>query len=154
MTHPVSPWRIAILGGREASNAGKHFARNLGRLLAERGALVYCGGGGGIMAAACEGVAERGGLAIGILKGPDVSEANPYVTIPIATGMGDLRNGIIIRSVQAAVAIEGAFGTLSEIAYSRSGNVPILGYHTWDIEGVIKVERPEETIQKLEEILK
>jgi len=146
--------RVAIIGAREASQAGLDFAFALGKLLAEKGMLVYTGGASGIMEAACKGVRAGQGIAVGILKESDLSGANEYINIPVMTGMGDLRNGIIIRSVQAAIAIEGAYGTLSEIAYTLGDSKPVLAFRSWDIPGAQAVETPEEAVIKLLAMIK
>jgi len=141
--------RIAIIGARDASPEGLQFAYEVGKLLGQKGALVYTGGSNGIMEAASRGAHEGGGVVIGILKENDLSGANQYVHIPVMTGMGDLRNGIIIRSVQGAIAVEGAYGTLSEIAYTFSDKKPVLGYKSWDIPGLKSVTTPSEAIETL-----
>jgi len=141
--------RVAIIGAREASPDGQDFAFAVGKLLAEQGVLVYTGGGAGIMEAASRGVQAGNGIAIAILKGDDLSEANEYINIPIMTGMGDLRNGIIIRSIHAAIAVEGAYGTLSEIAYTLGDQKPVLAYKSWDIPGAQNVGTPDEALSIL-----
>ena len=146
--------RIAIIGARDASPEGLEFAYKVGKLLGEVGALVYTGGSYGIMEAASRGVNEGGGLAIGILKESDLSCANDYLHVPIMTGMGDLRNGIIIRSVQGAIAVEGAYGTLSEIAYTLSDKKPVLGFRSWDIPGLQAVHTPQDAVDTLLELIK
>jgi len=149
MTALNSAPRIALIGGREATSAGLKFAHTVGKLLAEAGAVLYTGGGPGIMEAASRGAHEAGGMVVGILKEEDGAKANAYVQIPVMTGMGDLRNGILIRSVDGAIAVEGAFGTLSEIAYALGYGKPVFGYHTWDIPGMKPVETPEEAVSKI-----
>ena len=139
--------RVALIGGRQASPEGLEFAYQIARLLGEQGALVYSGGAGGVMEAASRGARDGGGLSVGILKESDFSGANAYVDIPVMTGMGDLRNGIIIRSVQGAIAVEGSYGTLSEIAYALSDGKPVLGFHSWDIPGLTPVEDPHEAVE-------
>ena len=146
--------RIAIIGARKASPEGLTFAYEVGKLLGKLGALVYTGGSHGIMEAASRGVQEGGGLAIGILKESDLSGANEYLHVPVMTGMGDLRNGIIIRSVQGAIAVEGAYGTLSEIAYALSDKKPVLGFQSWDIPGLKPVSTPQEAVDTLLELIK
>ena len=141
--------RVAIIGARDASPEGLEFAYEVGKLLGERGAIVYTGGAYGVMEAASKGVHAAGGIAVGILKENDLSGANEYVTIPVMTGMGDLRNGIIIRSVQAAIAVEGAYGTLSEIAYTIGDKQPVVGFKSWDIPGIISVTRPSEAVNSI-----
>ncbi len=146
--------RVAIIGARDASPEGLEFAYEIGKLFGQKGILVYTGGAGGIMEAACKGVQAGGGISVGVLKGNDLEGANEYINIPIMTGMGDLRNGIIIRSVQGAIAVEGAYGTLSEIAYTLSDKKPVLGYRSWDITGLQAVQSPQEAVDTLLEQIK
>lgn len=141
--------RVAIIGAREAHDEGLTFAFEVGKLLAERGALVYTGGGSGIMEAAGRGVNAGNGICVGILKEDDLSKANEFINIPVMTGMGDLRNGIIIRSVDAAIAVEGAYGTLSEIAYTLGDGKPVFAFNSWDIPGAVNVTTPQEAVDKL-----
>lgn len=148
--HPI---RIAIIGARDASEKGLEFAYDVGRLLAEKEVITYTGGAGGIMEAASRGVKDAGGINVGILKSADLEMANDSVTIPVMTGMGDLRNGVIIRSVQGSIAVEGSYGTLSEIAYTLSYDKPVVGYHTWDIKGMVPVNTPEEAVNRILELI-
>ena len=145
--------RIAIIGARDTDGDAQKFAFEVGKLLAEQGAIVYTGGAAGIMEAAGKGVQAGNGISVGILKEKDLSRANEYVNIPVMTGMGDLRNGIIIRSVQGAIAVDGAYGTLSEIAYTLSDNKPVVAYRSWDIPGVKQVETPQEAIETIFELI-
>lgn len=149
MTKSRGSLRVAIIGGREASAEGIQFACDVGKLLAEKGIIVYTGGGSGIMTAASEGASEAGGTVVGILKQTDDQEANQFVQIPVMTGMGDLRNGIIIRSVHGAIAVEGGYGTLSEISYALGYGKPVLGYGTWDIKGLEVVESAENAVKRM-----
>jgi len=146
--------RVAIIGGREATPEGLQFAYEIGKLLAENGVILYTGGGAGIMEAASRGAYEAGGIVVGILKESDDTLANKYVQIPVMTGMGDLRNGIIIRSVHGAIAVEGAYGTLSEVAFTLGYDKPVLGYHSWDIKGLEAVENPEFAVKRILELIR
>jgi len=119
----------------------------VGRGLADKGAVVVCGGRGGVMAAASKGAAEAGGVVVGILPGLDRAEANEWVTVAIATGLGELRNGLVVRGADAVVAVGGAYGTLSEIALALQSRVPVFGLHTWDIGGIRPVATPEEAVK-------
>jgi uncharacterized protein (TIGR00725 family) len=127
---------IAVIGASQASASEASVAERVGSELALAGALVICGGGPGVMAAASRGAARAGGTVIGILPGDDRSRANEWVSIALATGMGELRNGLIVRACDAAVAIGGAYGTLSEIGLALAQGVPVVGVGTWPIEGV------------------
>ncbi len=117
---PRRPYRVAVIGGSRASAAERELARSLGASLAELGAVVVCGGRGGVMEAAARGAVEAGGLTIGILPGADPTEANDWITLPLPTGMGEMRNALVVRASEAVVAVGGAWGTLSEVALART----------------------------------
>jgi len=124
---------IAVVGGGSCSAEAAKLAEEVGRGLAEQGAVLMCGGLGGVMEAACRGAKSAGGLTIGVLPGDNRHSANPYVDIPIVTGMGYARNVIIARSAQAVVAVDGSYGTLSEIAHALQSGVPVIGLGTWSL---------------------
>ena len=111
-------------------------AEHVGRLLAAAGAIVVCGGRGGVMAAASKGAAGAGGTVIGMLPGDDRDDANEWVTVAIPTGIGELRNGLIVRTADAMVAVGGAYGTLSEVALGLQAGLKVYGLHTWEIDGI------------------
>src|SRR5437763_1953008 len=125
---------VAVVGPGEASTAEIAAAEAVGRGLARAGAAVVCGGLGGVMEAACRGAAENGGLTIGILPGSDRRGANEWVKVAIPTGLGELRNGLIVRAADAVIAVGGAYGTLSEIALALKTGVPVIALHTWQID--------------------
>ncbi|UCF71446.1 MAG: TIGR00725 family protein [candidate division WOR-3 bacterium] len=138
---------IAVIGGTEASDEHLKIAEEVGSLIAERGAILITGGMGGIMSAASKGAKASNGLVIGILPTVDKESANPYVDIPIVTGLSNARNFIIARTCDCAVAIDGKYGTLSEIAYCLMYNVPVIGIDTWKIEApIIPAENAREAI--------
>ncbi|PYP27141.1 MAG: TIGR00725 family protein [Gemmatimonadetes bacterium] len=120
---------IGVIGGSWCSTEEAEWAVVVGRLLAEQGAVLLCGGLGGVMEAAARGAKEAGGLTVGILPGADAAEANPYVEVPLATGMGEMRNALIVRAAQAVIAIGGGWGTLSEIALAQRIQTPVVGLH-------------------------
>jgi hypothetical protein len=122
---------VAVVGGGTCSPAEAALAREVGARLAEAGIGVVCGGGGGVMAAACEGAGGAGGLTIGILPGNDRTAANPWVDIALPTGLGEARNTLVVRSARAVIAIGGEFGTLSEIAFALKLGIPVIGLDTW-----------------------
>ncbi len=122
-------------------------AQEIGRLLAEGGACLVCGGLGGIMEAASRGARESGGDVIGILPGEDPASANRYVTFPIPTGMGIGRNVLIVRSCEALIALPGGSGTLSEIALSLKIGRPVVDMGGWGIEGTIAARDPREAVR-------
>ena len=123
---------IGVIGGSAPAVEEATAAEAVGRALAEEGAILICGGRGGVMEAACRGAKAAGGLTIGILPGISRDEANPYVDISIVTGMGEARNSIIVRSAQAVIAIGGSYGTLSEIGFALAFGVPVVGLGTWE----------------------
>jgi uncharacterized protein (TIGR00725 family) len=121
-------------------------AEHVGRLLATEGAIVVCGGRGGVMAAASRGAAGAGGMVIGMLPGDGRDDANEWLTVAIPTGIGELRNGLIVRTAEAVVAVGGAYGTLSEIALALHAGLRVFGLHTWEIDGIAPVDSPEAAV--------
>jgi uncharacterized protein (TIGR00725 family) len=100
------------------------------------------------MEAACRGAARAGGTTIGLLPGPERSAANAWVTVAIPTGLGELRNGLIVRAADAVIAIGGAYGTLSEVALALKAGVPVYGLATWEIKGIHRCESPSEAVER------
>jgi len=125
---------VAVIGAASCSPAEARAAEVVGRVLAEGGATVLCGGRGGVMEAACRGARMAGGLTLGILPGEDPAAANPFVDVAIATGLGEARNVIVACTARAVVAIGGRYGTLSEIAFALKHGVPVVGVGTWKLE--------------------
>jgi len=126
---PVKRILIGVIGGSWCSSEEEEWAVAVGRLLAERGAVLLCGGLGGVMEAAARGAQQGGGLTVGLLPGADPAEANPYIEVPLATGMGEMRNALIVRAARAVIAIGGGWGTLSEIALAQRIKTPVVGLH-------------------------
>jgi uncharacterized protein (TIGR00725 family) len=114
----------------------------VGRELAARGAVLICGGLGGVMEAACRGAKDAGGRTIGILPGTDRAAANPFVDAAIPTGLGEARNALVVRAADALIAVGGGYGTLSEIALALKAGKRVVGLDSWDIEGVVAVGDP------------
>jgi uncharacterized protein (TIGR00725 family) len=114
----------------------------VGRELAARGAVVVCGGLGGVMEAACRGAKEAGGLTVGILPGTDRAAANAFVDVAIPSGLGEARNALVVRAADALVAVGGGYGTLSEIALALKAGKRVVGLDSWDIEGVTAAADP------------
>ncbi len=140
---------IAVVGGSTCSTEEAEWAAAVGRLLAERGAVLVCGGLGGVMEAAARGAKQGGGLTIGILPGGDPDDANPSIDVAIATGMGEMRNALLVRAARAVIAIGGGWGTLSEIALAQRIRTPVVGLHdafTSTVE-IPRVQRPEEAVR-------
>jgi len=130
--------RIAVIGAGAASPREAALAREVGRGIARSGAALVCGGLGGVMEAACRGAHEEGGLTVGILPGIDPASANPWVALPIPTGLGEARNVIVALSGSAVIAVGGEFGTLSEIAIALKHRIPVVALGSWSL-----AERPE-----------
>ncbi|MBV8387129.1 MAG: TIGR00725 family protein [Acidimicrobiia bacterium] len=124
---------MAVVGGGDAGAEAVAVAEDVGRELARRGAVVLCGGLGGVMEAACRGAKAEGGTTVGILPTDDRRHANEYVDIAIATGMGEARNALVVRAADVVLAIDGEFGTLSEIALALRTGTPVVGIDTWEL---------------------
>lgn len=145
---------IAVVGSGTADDELRALAEEVGREVARQGAVLLTGGLGGVMEAASRGAHEEGGITIGILPGTDPREANPWVEIPIATGMGQARNVIVVVAAHAVVAVGGEYGTLSEIAHALKIGKPVVGLHTWELakefaerdENVIAAFSPAEAV--------
>ena len=142
--------RVSVIGSGNAAPADAETAATTGRLLAERGHAVVCGGLGGVMAEACRGAREAGGRTIGILPGDDPSAANPHVETAIATGMGNARNVLVVLNGDAAIAVSGSTGTLSEIGHALDFGRPVAGLDTHDVPGVEAVETPRAAVEYVE----
>ena len=129
---------VGVVGPGEASASEAAVAEEVGGLLAEGGAVVVCGGLGGVMEAACRGAKSKLGLTVGLLPGLDRSAANGWVDVAVATGLGELRNGLIVRASDALVAVGGGAGTLSEIAFALKVGRPVIGIGTYELDGVVQ----------------
>jgi len=146
---------IGVIGGGEVTPSLAKLAEEVGREIAWRGAALVCGGLGGVMEAACKGASEEGGLTIGILPGDSRRAANPYVQIPIVTGLGHARNVAVVKSSQAVIAIDGSYGTLAEIGHALQSGIPVIGLGTWSIamdgkadSKMIIAKNPQEAVDK------
>jgi uncharacterized protein (TIGR00725 family) len=158
MTSPTVPAdqpTIAVCGPDPAAPSESASAERVGRLLALAGAVVVCGGHGGVMEAAARGASSEGGTVVGLLPGSDRGEGNAFLTVAIPTGLGELRNGLIVRAADAMIAIGGAFGTLSEIALALKTGVPVVGLATWELakdgtpiepDPIVRASTPEEAV--------
>jgi len=146
--------RISVFGGRDITPDVYEDTLEIGRRLADEGYLVFCGGGAGVMEAIAKGVHDEGGIVVGVLKGQNLEEGNKYLTVPIATGIGIARNAILAYNCDAAIAISGQYGTLSEIAYAFQLKKPVIGYKTWDIDSVVRADSPSDVVIKLKKELK
>ncbi len=148
---------VSVIGGEDAQADALRLAEEIGRELGKRGITLCCGGRGGIMEAACRGARSAGGHTIGILPGHDASESspNPWVEFPVFTGIGYARNSAVVLTGDAVIAIDGAYGTLSEIAFALIHGVPLVGLDTWDFsyhghddEKIARASSPQEAVDK------
>lgn len=140
--------QIGVIGASRCSTEIAELAEEVGREVGKRGAVLICGGLGGVMEFASKGAKEAGGLTVGILPGKSKDEANSYIDIPIVTGMGHARNVVIAHSSDSIIAISGEHGTLSEIAIGLKLNKTVIGLKSWEIEGVIQVKTAAEAVEK------
>lgn len=140
-------FRIAVIGGSRPGRQAVETAFEVGRLIARAGAVVVCGGLGGVMEAACHGARTEGGLTIGVLPGGSPGDANPWVDVPVATGLGYTRNALVIMNADAVIAVDGEYGTLSEIAYGKIHGRRVVGLGTWEVKGVEPAATPEEAVR-------
>ncbi|MGD8758446.1 MAG: TIGR00725 family protein [Deltaproteobacteria bacterium] len=141
---------IGVIGAGACSHEIYEVARQIGTGIAKTGAVLVCGGLGGVMEGACRGANEAGGQTVGILPGPDKAQANPYVAIPIVTDLGHARNVLIVRSSDLLVAISGGYGTLSEISIALKLGKPVIGLGTWpNMEGIQYVTTPKEAMDAM-----
>jgi uncharacterized protein (TIGR00725 family) len=138
---------VAIAGPGDAREAELAIAEEVGAGLAAAGAVVLTGGLGGVMEAACRGARSRLGPTVGLLPGLDRSEANGWVSVAIPTGLGELRNGLLVRACDALVAIGGGPGTLSEIALALKAGRGVVGLGTWELEGVVPAESAADAVR-------
>lgn len=143
---------VAVVGPGAATEEQERLAEVIGRGLAERGAILVCGGLGGVMAAACRGASSAGGTSVGVLPGSDRRAANEWVDVTLPTGLGELRNGLVVRAADVVIAVGGGHGTLSEIALALKADLPVIGVDTWDLDGVDRVEDASAALNRLDEL--
>ena len=152
---------IAVIGTRQPSPEESKLAEEVGREIAKNGAILICGGLGGVMEDACRGACAEGGLTIGVIPGDDGKAANPYVQIPIVTAIGYARNVIIVKSAQAIIAVGGGYGTLTEIGYALDSKKPVIGLKTWTFsrdnhmdKSIIRARSAKEAVNKALKLIK
>jgi uncharacterized protein (TIGR00725 family) len=152
---------IGVLGGHDISARTALVAAEVGREIARRGAGLGCGGMGGVMEAACRGASEAGGVTIGIPPRDNRYDANSYVKIPIITGLGTARNVVVVKSSQAVIAIDGSYGTLTEIGYALQNDIPVIGLKTWSVmmdgqvdKNILLAESPQEAVAQAISLIK
>jgi uncharacterized protein (TIGR00725 family) len=149
-----SPTIIAVIGAGQCESSIYQLALEVGEEVAKRGAILVCGGLGGVMEAAAKGASMAGGLTVGILPGPSSNSANPYIKIPVATDMGQARNVIIAHTADGLVAVAGGAGTLSEIGHSLKLGKPVVGLKTIpNLRGVHYVDTAQEAIARIFELI-
>jgi uncharacterized protein (TIGR00725 family) len=129
----MTPPYIAVCGPGVADEREASWAREIGRLIGEAGAVLVCGGLGGVMDAAARACAEAGGTSVGILPRDDRDGASPYLTVAVPTGLGEARNALVVRAADVVIAVSGEFGTLSEIGLALKMGKPVVGLSTWQL---------------------
>jgi len=146
---------IAVIGGGQCSRREARLAEEVGRELARHGAILVCGGLGGVMEAASRGASAEGGITVGILPGDNRQAANRYIQIPIVTGIGYARNVAVVKSAEAVIAIGGSYGTLTEIGHALQSGIPVIGLNTWALSkngeqdsSIILAQDPVEAVDK------
>lgn len=145
---------IAVCGPGQANEQEVAWAEEVGRLVAQAGAVLVCGGLGGVMDAAARGAKAGGGVSIGILPGEERHEAGRHLTVAVPTGLGEARNALVVRAADAVIAISGEFGTLSEIALALKMGKPVVGLSTWElskggrpVDAIVRADSPEEAVR-------
>ena len=146
---------ISVIGASEPSPRVEALAEQVGAELARRGMTVVCGGLGGVMAAVCRGAKSAGGSTVGILPGDDPADANPWVDIPVCTGLAYARNVIVVKSGRAVIAVGGAYGTLSEIGHALGEGIPVVALETWELgrngaadDSMVPADSPSDAVDK------
>ncbi|MGH2711156.1 MAG: TIGR00725 family protein [Actinomycetota bacterium] len=144
---------VAVCGASVANDEEAVRAEEVGRLLAEAGAVVVCGGLGGVMDAVSRGVKAAGGISVGLLPGDDRTDASEHLAVALPTGMGEMRNALIVRAADAVIAIGGEWGTLSEIALAMRTGKKVVGLDTWELSrpgtdagDILRAATPEQAV--------
>jgi uncharacterized protein (TIGR00725 family) len=138
---------VAVCGASEPNPAQRQLAREVGKLLGEAGAVVLCGGRGGVMEAVAEGASGAGGTVVGLLPGTDRSEGNRYLTLALPTGLGEARNAVLTCAADSVIAIGRGWGTLSEIALARKRGRDVIALDSWVVEGIPAATSPKEAVR-------
>lgn len=150
---------ISVIGTGECSSEIEKTAYQTGKLIAEKGAVLICGGLSGVMNAAAQGASDSGGLVIGILPSSNRAGESKYLSASIPTGMGNARNALVVQSAEVVIAISGGYGTLSEIGLALKMGKPVIGIKTWELDRIgpseiVKTETPEEAVEKAFELIR
>ncbi|MFH1624421.1 MAG: TIGR00725 family protein [Pseudomonadota bacterium] len=141
--------QIGVIGAAQCSSSVERIAEEVGREIAKSKAILICGGLGGVMEAAARGAKLEGGLTVGILPGDSADEANQYIDVPIVTDLGHARNVVVVRSSDALIAVEGGYGTLSELAIALKLRKPVVGLRTWDVgKEIVKANNAREAVSQ------
>jgi uncharacterized protein (TIGR00725 family) len=155
----MDPVYVAVVGAGSADARTASVAEEVGRLLGGRGAIVVCGGLGGVMEAACRGAKSARGTTVGILPGFERAEANAWVDVAIPTGLGEARNALVVRAAEVLIAIGGEYGTLSEIALALKTGKPVVGIDTWELSrrgmpatDIVRASTPAEAVERALEL--
>jgi uncharacterized protein (TIGR00725 family) len=144
---------VAVCGAADPSPEEAAWAEEIGRAVARAGAVLVCGGLGGVMDAAARGAESAGGTSVGILPGRGREGASSHLTVAVATGLGEARNAVVVRAADVVIAVGGEFGTLSEIALALKTGVPVVGLGTWELSkhgapvtAIVRAANPEEAV--------
>jgi uncharacterized protein (TIGR00725 family) len=141
---------VAVIGAGQGDAQLRQRAYEVGERLARAGLIVATGGLGGVMEGASAGAASAGGLVVGILPGCSTAEANAYVQVPVATGIGEARNAVLVHTADGLIAIGGEYGTLSEIAFALKAGKPIVALDSWDLDGrIVRASSPAHAVEML-----
>lgn len=139
--------RISVIGAGQCGPETEALSERVGALIAENGCDLVCGGREGVQLGACRGAKSAGGRTVGILPGLEFSQANPYVDVPVITGLGHMRNFLVVKNGHAVIAIEGGSGTLSEIGLALKSGVPVVALGRWsDLDGVHPAAGADEAV--------
>ena len=145
MTRPRA--QIAVVGAGQCGGEVGRQAEDVGRAIARAGAVLVCGGLGGVMEAAARGARSEGGFTVGLLPGSSREAANPHIECAVATGLGHFRNFLVVQTADAVVAVAGKYGTLSEVAMALTLGKTVVGLGSWEIEGVVQASTPDEAVK-------
>jgi uncharacterized protein (TIGR00725 family) len=146
---------VGVIGGRSCSNEIAELAFQVGSGIAEEGWILVCGGMSGVMEQACRGARSRNGVTLGILPGSSRDSGNPYLSCSVVTGLGEARNVLVVKSSQAIIAIDGSYGTLSEIALANAAGIPVVGLRSWQVQKLFsrEVDSPAEAIRVIKSLI-
>lgn len=145
--------QIGVIGAGQDENETNRMALEVGKEVARAGAVLVCGGLGGVMESAARGAGQEKGTTVGILPGPDRKDANPYIDISIPTDFGHARNAVVVHSSDALIAVGGGYGTLSEIALALKMGKPVAGIGTWEIPGIHPVSNAKQAVKTVLDLL-